>query len=82
MNIIPLSLKAFVIFVYKIELIVQGSVITFLDAHCECTEGWLEPLLAEIAKNRYSTYYIVQYSTPFLAKTGSGALYLKRWYIE
>uniref|UniRef100_A0A182QFM0 Polypeptide N-acetylgalactosaminyltransferase n=1 Tax=Anopheles farauti TaxID=69004 RepID=A0A182QFM0_9DIPT len=28
-----------------------ASVITFLDAHVECTVGWLEPLLGEVANN-------------------------------
>lgn len=30
----------------------KGQVLTFLDAHCECSKGWLVPLLAKIAENR------------------------------
>lgn len=33
--------------------VAKGQVLTFLDSHCEVTEGWLEPMLARIAEDRY-----------------------------
>lgn len=34
--------------------VAKGKILTFLDAHCECSPGWLEPLIAEIYKDRKS----------------------------
>lgn len=39
--------------------ICNGQIITFLDAHCECARGWLEPLLAEIKDDRWVYFYFI-----------------------
>lgn len=30
----------------------KGSILVFLDAHCECSNGWLESLVSHVAENR------------------------------
>lgn len=64
--------------------------LTFLDAHCECTDGWLEPLLASISKDRRSvpapTIDVIEYNTFSYKKRekfqlgGIDPLYSFKWY--
>ncbi|RNA38256.1 polypeptide N-acetylgalactosaminyltransferase 9 [Brachionus plicatilis] len=54
--------------------VASGEVLVFLDSHCECAEGWLEPLIDPIARNpNISTVPLIEiiddntfqlYSTP------------------
>ena len=45
-----------------------GDTMTFLDAHIECTRGWLVPLLAEIKMNKYDSVFSAREIPEWLRK--------------
>jgi polypeptide N-acetylgalactosaminyltransferase len=30
-----------------------GDIMVFIDSHCECLPGWLQPLISEIFKDKH-----------------------------
>ncbi|GIY92024.1 polypeptide N-acetylgalactosaminyltransferase 5 [Caerostris extrusa] len=66
--------------------VAKGGVLTFLDAHCECSIGWLEPLLARIAEKK-DTYKLLNRrndtTVPFRTPVMAGGLFaIDKTYFE